>query len=457
MRLLLPALLAASALIPAPAAAQAVNLGEVQRQLAAMQAEIARLTAQVAELSAQVEAHEPAPETAPVATPAAPPAPAAGEDGPTIAWRGAPQFSGEGGWSFKPRGRLQIDTGLVDAPSGVVAGNSLGMATELRRAFVGFEGTLPGGIGYRLEADVANSSVQLTDAFLTYKPASGLTLTLGQHKPFQGLEELTSDVFTPFMERAAFHSAFGFERRVGLSGAYAGKDLLVQLGVFSDNAADLNSDGNNSYSVDGRVVFSPKIGNGQLHIGGSAHFRELNDAAGTVRYSARPFVHTSDIRLVDTRAFSASGERHFGAELAYMRGPFHATFEGHRMTTLRPGLDDPTFWGGYAEIGMMLTPGDTTAYRGGAFDRVRPASPVDEGGIGAIQLNARYDRLDLNDGAIRGGLQEALGASLIWIPTDYLRFLINYGHLWIKGAAIPAGPDTSYQADTLAMRAQIDF
>jgi len=231
----------------------------------------------------------------------------------------------------------------------------------------------------------------------------------------------------------------------------------VQLGAFTDNAADLNSDSNNSYSVDGRVVFSPKIGDGTLHIGASAHFRELNDAAATLRYRTRPFAHTTDQRLIDTGAFSATGERSFGAELAYIDGPFHATAEGHRITAIRPGMPDPTFWGGYAEVGMLLTPGDTTAYRGGTYDRIRPANPVSEGGIGAIQLNARYDRLDLIDKAIVGGLQQTAALSLIWIPTDYVRFLANYGHLWIDDAAVAAGIDRDYSADTFGLRAQIDF
>jgi len=319
------------------------------------------------------------------------------------------------------------------------------------------EGTIPGGFGYRLEADVANSTVELTDVYLTYKPARELTLTVGQHKPFWGLEELTSDLFTPFMERAAFHGAFGFERRVGLSGNYAGKNLIVQLGVFADNAGDLNADTNNSYSLDGRFVFMPKLGEGQLHIGGSAHMRELNDAAATVRYRARPFFHTTDLRLVDTRAFTATGERNFGLELAYINGPFHVTLEGHQLTARRPGLPDPTFRGGYAEIGMLLTPGDKTAYRNGTFDRIRPANPVSAGGIGAIQLNARYDRIDLTDGAIVGGTQQAAGLSAVWIPTEYIRFLVNYGHLWIDNAAVLAGLDPDYQVDTFGMRAQVDF
>ena len=210
---------------------------------------------------------------------------------------------------------MQLDTAVIDAP-GAIAGNSLGTGTEFRRVYLGFEGTLPGNFGYRVEADVANSSVELTDVYLTYKASREMTLTLGHQKPPFGLEEVTSDLFTSFMERAAFNSAFGFERRIGLSGNYTGKNVVVQLGLFADNAADLNADVNDSHSIDGRVVLMPKVGSGQLHLGGSAHFRDLNDAATSVRYRARPFVHTTDLRLIDTRALAATGERGFGLELA---------------------------------------------------------------------------------------------------------------------------------------------
>jgi len=451
MRSLFALLLAGSALAPTPALAQSTDLAEMQRQLAAMQSEIARLTAQVAELQAKEGVGDGVAAPAPV-----PPLAAAPSASPAIAWKGAPEITGEGGWSFKPRGRMQLDSAAIDGPA-AIPGDSLGIGTEFRRVYLGFEGALPGNFGYRVEADVASSSVELTDVYLTYKPSSELTLMLGHQKPAFGLEEVTSDLFTSMMERAAFNSAFGFERRVGLSGNYVGKHVIVQLGAFTDNAADLNADANNSYGLDGRVVLTPKLGSGQLHIGASAHVRELNDASATVRYRARPFVHTTDLRLIDTKAISATGERSFGLELAYVDGPFHATLEGHQMTARRSGLPDPTFRGGYAEIGMLVTPGDKTGYRNGAYDRIRPVNPVTEGGIGAIQLNARYDRLDLTDGAIIGGTQQAAGLSAVWIPTEYVRFLVNYGHLWIDNAAVLAGTDADYQVDTFGMRAQFDF
>lgn len=359
------------------------------------------------------------------------------------------------GWTIQPRGRLQVDLANIDAPSGVT-GDHFGTTAEVRRAFIGVDGTLPGKIGYRVEVDVAGSSVQLTDGYLTYRPGQALVLTLGQHKPFFGLEEQTSDLFTSMLERAAFTSAFGFERRLGLSGTYSSDALLVQAGFFTVNAADLDAD-DDSYGFDGRVVYSPRLGAGTLHLGGSAHVREIDPDAGTVRYRARPFSHTTDTRLVDTGTIAATGERSFGLELAYVAGPLHATLEGHRLTALRPGLPNASFHGGYAEVGMLVTPGDTTAYKGGAYDRIRPVRPLGRGGIGAIQLNLRYDRLDLNDEPTVGGRQQALGLSAIWIPAASVRLQANYGRLWISDAAVPAGADADYAVDTLGLRAQFDF
>ena len=360
-----------------------------------------------------------------------------------------------GEWSIKPRGRVQLDASDIGVPP-ALAGDDFGTAAEVRRAYLGVDGTAPGNVSYRLEADVSGSSILLTDAYLAYQPTRGVTLTLGQHKPFSGLEEQTSDLFTSMLERAAFTSAFGFGRRLGVSGAYSEGDLLIQLGAFTVNAADLDAE-SDSFGVDGRVVFSPQVGPGTLHLGASAHWRDLDDAAGSVRYRARPFTHTTDARLVDTGAIGASGERRFGAELAYIAGPFHATLEGHRITVLRPGLPDPSFAGGYAEIGLLLTPGDTTGYKNGVYDRIRPTRPVTEGGPGAVQVNARYDRLDLDSGPIKGGRQQALALSAVWALTASARLQANYGHLWISDAAVPAGAEADYQADVVGLRAQFDF
>lgn len=451
-----------------PAQAQAADSAAIQQELAAMRAQMAQMAARIDSLEGQlVDARAKADAATAVAQSAQASAQTAAQTAAAtvtakpdtqIAWDGAPKLTGKNGWSFKPRGRLQMDVAGVDAPAGMTAANQrqLGFQTEFRRAYIGFDGTMPGGFGYRVEADLANSAVELTDLYLTYKASPEITATVGQHKPFWSMEEMTSDLFTSFRERAAFNSGFGFERRVGASAAYVGKTLVVQGGVFTDNAADLNSDANNSYSLDGRVVFMPKLGKGQLHIGGSFHSRDFNDAQSTVRYRTRPFTHTTDLRLVDTAAIAASGETSYGLELAYINGRFHATGESHWISPRRRNAADPTFNGGYAEVGLLLTD-DKTAYKAGAYDRIRPKAPLGGGGMGAVQVNARYDWLDLSDKGIVGGRQQAAGASLLWIPTDYVRFILDYGHLWYNDAAITAGGRRDYQADTMGVRAQFDF
>ncbi len=423
-----------------------------------MRAQIEALRAQIAAMEARLNAATgPAPVTVPPA-PVAAPAPAPGSTVPAVetTWRGAPEFRSADGWSFKPRGRIQLDAGTVNAPDAVRNAN-LGFSSEFRRVYVGMDGTIPGGFGYRVEADLADNSVQLTDAYLTLARGNA-TVTLGQHKPFQSLEDMTSDLFTSFTERAAFNSAFGFERRVGLSATYAHGPLIVQAGLFTDDVSALANAQNNSWSADGRLVFAPKVGTTQLHFGVSAHSRTFNDASTFARYRARPFIHSTDIRLVDTGAIIATGETGWGVEAAVVRGRFHGVGEASWMRARRPGLADPTFFGGYAELGVFLT-NDRRNWRKGVFDRVRPAHNIASGGIGAIELNLRYDILDLNDGSagIIGGQQRIYGASLTWIPTEYVRFIVNYGHVAVRDARIAAGTDRDYSLDALGARMQIDF
>ena len=439
------ALLSATILAIAPARAQ--DPAGVAAEVAALRAHVAALEARLAQLEGR---------------PAQPATPAAAQPGPEMRFSGAPTIRAPGGWSFKPRGRLQYDLGTVGRPEGVID-PSLGFGNELRRARLGVEGSIPGGFGYVFELDFADNDVEITDAILTYRVADPATVTIGQHNNFQSLEELTSSRFSSFIERAAFTDAFNFERRVGLSGTYSRGPVVAQAGLFTDNVHDLGNDENNPIGVDGRLVYAPKLGETRLHLGASAHWRSNGDLAETgaaTRYRQRPLVHFTDVRFLATPALAVAGETGYGLEAAVISGPFHAAGEVHWLNADRtaPGAS-PTFFGGYAELGWFVT-GESRGYRGGKFDRTSVRRPVDgeEGGWGALQLNLRFDHLDLNSAGIRGGVQNALQLGLTWIPTDYVRFLLNYGRMRYDDAAVPAaGGDRDYGIDVLGARAQIDF
>ena len=377
----------------------------------------------------------------------------------TPSWKGAPQHEDkDAGWSFKPRGRLMYDAGHVSRPDGF-SDRGLAFSNEIRRARLGVEGTIPGNFGYKLELDYAAGEVEFADAFLSYKTGPW-EFTVGQHNNFQSLDELTSSLHSSFIERSAFTDAFGFERRVGVSAQYTKGPFIAQAGAFTDSIADLNAvgDDNNSYSFDGRLVYAPKMGSNQLHFAGSAHYRDINDAATSVRYRQRPAIHTTDIRFIDTGSISgAESETGYGAEAAGIFGRIHLAGEAYWQKVGRAAGNDPTFFGAYVEGGYFFT-GESRGYKGGKFDRVKVLKGFDKGGWGALGFNLRWDYLDLKDAGINGGTQNAYQASLNWKPTDYVMFGLNYAHLVYDDAAIATSDgDRDYSVDVAGLRAQIDF
>jgi phosphate-selective porin OprO/OprP len=376
----------------------------------------------------------------------------------TPTWKGAPQLTGEGGWSFKPRGRLQYDVGYVSSP-GDYHNTGLGFGNEIRRARLGVEGTIPGDFGYKFELDFAAGEVEFADAYLS-KQVGNVEFIVGQHNNFQSLEELTSSLHTSFIERAAFTDAFNFERRVGVSAQWMRNNILLQGGVFTDSISDLNSigDDNNSWSFDSRVVFMPKMGSNQLHFAGSFHHRELNDASSVVRYRQRPAIHITDVRFIDTgNMVGAETEMGYGLEAAGIFGPFYIASEAYWQHLTRDGFSNPTFFGAYVDAGYFFT-GETRGYKAGKFDRVKVKNPFSKGGWGSLGANLRWDHLDLVDAGIVGGKQNAFQLSLNWKPEDYILFGLNYAHLIYKDAAIvlPDG-DRDYSVDVVGLRSQIDF
>ncbi len=372
---------------------------------------------------------------------------AAAEDG---RFTGAPRIGSSDAWSIKPRGRIQVDTGHVSGPA-----ESSGIG-ELRRAQLGLEGTAPGGFNWLIEAEFAEGITEITEMTLTWEGSDTLSLTIGQHNNFQSLEELTSDRFSAFMERAAFTDAFNFERRIGVSAEITHRAFTAQLGIFGENLLEID-EADGAYSLDGRIIYAPDIGGTRLHLAASAHWRDNGDRVDngvTSRFRVRPLFHATDTRFVSSPALLADGESRFGFEAAVIRGPFHAVAEAQWLDVDLPTAGaERDYFGGYAEIGWFLT-GETRGYRSARWDRTRVRRPVETGGPGAFQVNLRYDRLDLD----QDGEQDGLVAALIWIPTDHARLMINYGRLWIDNAAIPdAAGRRDYAVDMIGARAQFDF
>jgi len=455
-------------------------------------------------------------------------------------WKGAPNWlDKETGWSFKPKGVLQFDAGYVTLPGssgttgGTVGGvntNNLGWNIRARRLIFGAEGSMPGGFGYKFELELSQGTVNYEDMVLTWqKSNSPILLTAGYHYPLQSLEQLTSNRFTSFMERASHVDAFGYGRRLGLSAAYldpVGKFTLT-AGVWGQDIADnniptsgvsvcatvtagvcsattINNPGSNpsltanfrrtGWQASVRGTYSPMIGNVQGHLGFQFQHRVAQKDVQNVRYRERPFTQTTDQRFIDTGAIAAEGDDILGIELAGIWKSFHVVGEAQKLWVrgynvapvftnvnnstggAKVWAEDPSFLSWYAEVGYFLT-GETRGYKGGKWDRTKVLNPVDKGGWGAFQINARVDQTDLTDKVgtgpivagtnfINGGKQTGYQASLIWLPTDYVKFLAQYSRVHVQGGSAAIAPfttstaaiqDRSYDADQFGLRAQLDF
>jgi phosphate-selective porin OprO and OprP len=442
----------------------------------------------------------------------------------TPSWKGAPQFADDSaGFTFKVRGRLQFDSAYSGIPDNYVANRNLGFNTRFRRVRLGVEGTLPGAFAYKAEFDFANAAVGFGDVFLTYAPKNApITIQLGNQESLNGIEQMTSSRWSSFIERAQINDAFLNARRLGVTIGTQSKDGLLRfaLGAFAGHSIDGSLD-NDGYIVAARGTYAPYVLNGFLHLGVNAQFREFqsNDngvasvSAGApstnqiARYRARPFLQTTDVRFVDTGNFAAKNDivlgleaygifksLHLGGEAQYVKanaynaGDIRTGINAFTGGSVVTPTDDPGFFGGHFEVGYFLT-GETRGYKNGLFDRTKVLKPFDKGGSGAFQIIGRIDYLDLDSSRLKNGLTNNFGtgaaslassnarlarggkqtgylAGLTWIPTDYVRFLVNYIHTEVEGGpfaatAVPISTTPidkrKFSTDSVAVRAQIDF
>ena len=425
-------------------------------------------------------------------------------------WKGGPEFADkEAGFSFKPKGFAQFDAGYVGYPDGderrgTISGlnfQNLGFNSRARRLVIGAEGTLPGRFGYKVEFNFAQGTVDYEDIILTYDFAKApLQVSVGNFYPYSSLETMTSSRLGSMLERASFTDAFNYNRRLGIGLQFSDKtndSYLVQAGIFSTpiNDASFTRTG---WQASLRALYTPTLGSTRLHVGANFQHRSNNQESLGQQYRARPLTQITDQRFIDTGTLASRGDDTLGVEFAAVHKSLHVAAEAQKVwvrdafsaaqfaatnadagdndvATGTPLNGDPSFWGGYFEVGYYLT-GETRAYKGGKWDRTKVLKPWNEGGWGALQINGRVDYVDLSDRVddsatfaapfyVNGGKQLGLQSSLIWNPIDWVRFMAQYGHVEVTGGPRALGlvdltkpaNKRKFGVDTFAARAQIEF
>ena len=354
------------------------------------------------------------------------------QSAPTIQpMSGAPEIR-DGQQRFKVRGRFQYDvySNEWDSTNATINAED-GSRSYVRRAFIGAQGRLTDRWRYKVDfvlnpgasgddATTGDQAVAVDDAYLEYA-GDFFSVVIGENNVTSPLEDRTSSLDIPFIERSSIMNAYGYGRAAGVAGLVTGANWMAAFGVYGDslNNSEPNYTQDEQMSVSGRFTWAPIFetspeGVTLLHLGVSARQRYQGDDAA-FRWRPRP-LNGRGSRWVESSSGNAmEGDTAYGFEVAGQWNAFGVTAEYITIEGDTPGGLNLESDGYYVDFTWSLT-GESRAYRGnqGSFGPIVPRHSVAEGGWGHWSVIARYDTIDLSDlevGSSRGE-QTAYGLGL---------------------------------------------
>lgn len=268
----------------------------------------------------------------------------------------------------------------------------------MRRAELILKGKGPGMWNWVLGYDARSD--KFLDANVQYRFNGETSVTAGQFKQPNSMEELSSTKNNDFISKAMTTNLHGMSRRMGIKLDTDKGNWGGTVSYFGNEIT--NNEGPSLGTGDGygaRAFYTPIKDDGNLlHFGVSYIDMEARDATGQgkARLRVRPDADQSAQRLVDSGQFiNADRLKTLGFEAAFVSGPFKLQAEHMSTTVTRTSSADYTASSWYV-YGLWNITGETFGYKGGVITTGLP----DEPGKGMWQVAVRYDSADLNDGKV---------------------------------------------------------
>jgi len=251
---------------------------------------------------------------------------------------------------------------------------------------------------------------EFTDLNITAPVGKLGALTFGKNKePF--VYEMVGDAaFLPSMERIL--NPFFTSRDVGLSMSNTAfnKRMTYSTGWFNDwwvHGKNFDTAGNHFASRVTGLISINDDGSRYLHVGASARYAGAD--LGTVRLRGKAGSNVSS-NYVDTGYIPASNEKEFALEALWTCDRYSVLTEYVHSQVNATQVANPSFYGFYITGSMFLT-GEHRPYdRNVGFAR----RPIPRRRMGAIELAARYARLDLDNKSVHGGVMDKGLLDLNW-------------------------------------------
>ena len=375
---------------------------------------------------------------------------------------------------------LYPDTASADYPafgSQLLAGNERD-GFNWRRTYATLTGKIH-GVNFKFENDFAINATtgfphSLREAWVSTRLGPG-QITIGQFKPYRGLEEITSSNELTLMERPSTSSTGLYNGRQFLTG-FGYRTLIkdnIGLGihVMSLSHFGLPIEG---ISYGGRAVWLPIDQAGHiLHLGLSLSRDTANKNSISAHivdvYGGRRGISQSLGTAGSSEATSGSSSQStISAELAYSIGSLtlqaeYALARLDHTHSVSKESKDSTIQAFYLQGSWFVT-GEQSVYRKdrGAFGKPKPTRRW-----GALELAGRYDLAEnLQQSLIADPCRTSTAKCQVqvvtfgvnWYPTSNVRFMLNYyiseAMLGTSGLGVPAHKD---QLSALSFRTQISF
>ena len=257
-------------------------------------------------------------------------------------------------------------------------------------------------------------------------------IQIGKMKEPISMERTMGMVFEQTMERPMHLDALLSSRNTGISVSdlIANKRVTWRAGFYSRYFER----GTSSWSKANRqlvarvttVAYEDTAAHRLLHFGAAYRYEDIREKS--VRYSVGPEQYFVDPWL-DTGEFAADSSNTLNIEVTYLDGPLWIASECTATAVNAPQSSDPFFKGYHIVTNYFIT-GDNRGYnyRRGTVRRIDPILDFSKGGLGAVELSARYSYMDMDDQAIHGGEMDITSLGLIWHPRRDVQFHIQWSH-----------------------------
>jgi phosphate-selective porin OprO and OprP len=306
-----------------------------------------------------------------------------------------------GGSEVSFEGLVQTDAYWYSDDRTVLSSDAVdGVDTDfgMRRAEIILKGKGPGMWNWVLGYDARSD--KFLDANVQYKFNGQTSVTVGQYKQPNSLEELSSTKNNDFISKAMTTNLQGMSRRVGAKietdyGNWGGTASYFGNEITNNESPSLGS--GDGFGLRGYYAPIKSEGN-LLHFGLSYIDMEARTALDQswARLRVRPDSDQANQRLIDTGDIKdADRLKTTGLEGAFIKGPFKVQAE-YMTTTVKRDLTSNFKGDSWYLYGVWNITGETWGYKGGTITTGLGDDPAK----GMWQVAVRYDTADLNDGNV---------------------------------------------------------